>query len=157
MPTGDFCFRGRLIGRTSDFGSENPGSSPGPEAIFIHLFRTTKIRMRNRNRLDPIPTATPRQATCLCGWLGGGSGSAGTLPIRCGYLPSPATGLPGSPRSLNLVGIHTRTVQMQCCLDRLSVGPGLQHIAVSPHSRGAEAAVREGNGFLLGPPRDTLQ
>ncbi len=106
--------------------------------------------------LSPPPLPVKLRAY-VAGFLGGGSGSAGTLPIRCGYLPSPATGLPGSPRSLNLVGIHTRTVQMQCCLDRLSVGPGLQHIAVSPHSRGAEAAVREGNGFLLGPPRDTLQ
>ena len=31
-------FGDRLIGKTSDSGSENPGSTPGPRAISRHVF-----------------------------------------------------------------------------------------------------------------------
>ena len=59
---GLFAFGDRLIGRTSDSGSENPGSTPGPQAILCSIFggrligRTSDFESENLGSM-PSPQA----------------------------------------------------------------------------------------------------
>ena len=60
-------FGDRLIGRTSDSGSENPGSTPGPRAISRHVFggrligRTSDFESENLGS-RPSPQAILEQS-----------------------------------------------------------------------------------------------